>query len=258
MAEQPESAQLWQRLRQFTNARIGLGRVGDGLPTKAHLAFQQDHALARDAVHAHVDFAALASTVQAEFPHILRLKSAAVDRASYLKRPDLGRMLDADSRQQLATLQSAPATIALVVADGLSAVAIERHAAPLLRLIKQQLSELGWSLAPLSLVEQGRVAIGDEIGELLGAELVVILIGERPGLSVADSLGIYLTYAPQRGRTDAERNCISNIHPQGLSYAAASELLVYLLGQARQRRLTGVGLKDERQRLSQPTNSSLE
>ncbi|WP_110516461.1 ethanolamine ammonia-lyase subunit EutC [Herpetosiphon llansteffanensis] len=258
MAEQPESAQLWQRLRQFTNARIGLGRVGDGLPTNAHLAFQQDHALARDAVHAQVDFAALASELQADFPHILRLKSAAVDRASYLKRPDLGRMLHADSRQQLERLESAPATIALVVADGLSAVAIERHAAPLLKLIKHQLSELGWSLAPLTLVEQGRVAIGDEIGELLRAELVVILIGERPGLSVADSLGIYLTYAPQRGRNDAERNCISNIHQQGLSYASASELLLYLLGQARQRRLTGVGLKDERHQLSQPTNPSLE
>ncbi|XSG76612.1 ethanolamine ammonia-lyase subunit EutC [Herpetosiphon llansteffanensis] len=258
MAEQPESAQLWQRLRQFTNARIGLGRVGDGLPTKAHLAFQQDHALARDAVHAQVDFAALAAELHAEFPQILKLKSAAVDRASYLKRPDLGRTLDTDSRQQLERLESAPATIALVVADGLSAVAIERHATPLLKLLKHKLSELGWSLAPLALVAQGRVAIGDEIGELLHAELVVILIGERPGLSVADSLGIYLTYAPQRGRNDAERNCISNIHQQGLSYAAASDLLLYLLSQARQRRLTGVGLKDERHQLSQPTNSSLE
>ena len=258
MAEQPETEQLWQRLRQFTNARIGLGRVGDALPTKAHLAFQQDHALARDAVHAHVDFAPIASELQAEFPHQLLLKSAAIDRATYLKRPDLGRTLHADSRQQLSELPHVPSTVALVVADGLSAVAIERHAVPLLKLIKQQLTDLGWSLAPLSLVEQGRVAIGDEIGELLGAELTVILIGERPGLSVADSLGIYLTYAPQRSRNDAERNCISNIHQQGLSYAAASELLVYLLVQARQRRLTGVGLKDERQHLNQPTNPALE
>lgn len=257
MAEQPEN-ELWQRLRQFTNARIGLGRVGDALPTKANLAFQQDHALARDAVHAQVDFAAIASALQPEFPQILRLKSAALDRATYLKRPDLGRSLHAESRQQLEALQAAPCTVALVVADGLSAVAIERHAAHLIRSIKPQLVALGWSLAPLVLVEQGRVAIGDEIGELLKAELVVILIGERPGLSVADSLGIYLTYAPQRGRNDAERNCISNIHPQGLSYAVASDLLIYLLGQARQRRLTGVALKDERQQLGTTNNPALE
>ncbi len=258
MAEQPEAAQLWQRLRQFTNARIGLGRVGDALPTKAHLGFQQDHALARDAVHAQVDFATIAAALAPEFPQSIRLKSAALDRATYLKRPDLGRTLHVDSRQHLTELPTQPYTVALVVADGLSAVAIERHAAPLLQLLKPKLTELGWSLAPLVLVEQGRVAIGDEIGELLRAELVVILIGERPGLSVADSVGIYLTYAPQRGRNDAERNCISNIHPQGLSYAAASELLIYLLVQARQRRLTGVGLKDDRQQLGESTTPPLE
>ncbi|HEU4326775.1 MAG TPA: ethanolamine ammonia-lyase subunit EutC [Roseiflexaceae bacterium] len=239
----------WQGLRRFTGARLALGRVGNGLPTAAHLEFQLAHARARDAVHLPFDDAALAAELAAQGETPLLVQSAAPDRASYLRRPDLGRRLDGDGRALLAqhaAPEHAPYDAAFVIADGLSALAVHRHATALLLLAAALLRGAGWRLAPVVLARQGRVALGDEIGELLRAEQVAVLIGERPGLSAADSLGVYLTYAPRPGRTDAERNCISNIRPEGLDYNAACQTLVYLMSQARRLRLTGVQLKDDR------------
>jgi ethanolamine ammonia-lyase small subunit len=218
-------------LRSFTPARVGIGRTGDSLPTAELLRFQLDHARARDAVHEPLDPASLG------VPHVL-VRSAAPDRATYLRRPDLGRRLAPDTQ-----LQRGDYDAAFVIVDGLSAPAVHRHAVPLLEAVTALLAT--WRLAPLTVALQGRVAIGDEIGERLGARLVVVLIGERPGLTSPDSLGAYLTWDPRAGRTDAERNCISNIRPEGLSYQAAAGTLVFLMAAARSRRLSGVALKDE-------------
>ncbi|NWF82041.1 MAG: ethanolamine ammonia-lyase subunit EutC [Chloroflexi bacterium] len=250
MADEPlERPDPWQMLRRYTNARIALGRAGDALPTLPQLAFQLDHARARDAVHLPFDAAGVAATAGASGLAALIVHSAAPDRATYLKRPDLGRRLSESSRATLAGHAPSDGSgynAALVIADGLSALAAHRHAVPLVARVAGALQGMGWRLAPLVIVEQGRVAVADEIGQLLGAEQTAILIGERPGLSVADSLGIYLTYDPRPGRTDAERNCISNIHAQGLSYDAAAQTLIYLMSEARRRKLSGVALKDER------------
>ncbi|WP_341898932.1 ethanolamine ammonia-lyase subunit EutC [Ferrovibrio terrae] len=227
---------IWARWRGTTKARIGLGRSGDALPTAPLLEFQAAHSRARDAVHGAVDFAALADTLQ---PHpAIAVHSQAPDRATYLRRPDLGRRLDPASAD---ALPRADYDVAFVVADGLSARAVETHAAAVLRLCLEKLAD--WRIAPVVLAGQGRVALGDEIGERLNAAAVAVLIGERPGLSVADSLGIYLTWAPRSGRADSERNCISNIHAAGMSHAAASDLLVWLLREARRRKLSGIELK---------------
>jgi ethanolamine ammonia-lyase small subunit len=233
-------ADPWARLRQATRARIGLGRAGDALPTRALLEFQLAHAKARDAVHARLDLDALE---QALAPRpILRLQSAAPDRASYLRRPDLGRRLEAQSRDRLhSSAKAAPPDIVFVVADGLSARAAMRHAAPVLAACFQRLPEQ--AQAPILAVEQGRVAVGDEIGEILGAKLCLVLIGERPGLSVADSLGLYLTWAPRPGVQDCARNCISNIHTDGLSPVQAADQVCWLIREATRRGLTGVDLK---------------
>jgi ethanolamine ammonia-lyase small subunit len=227
-------------LRQATRARIGLGRAVDAVPTRALLEFQLAHAQARDAVHAPLDLDALA---QALAPRpILRLQSAAQDRTTYLRRPDLGRRLDPDSRERLrAWATPAPPDIVFVVADGLSARAVMRHAAAVLSACFQRLPE--HAQAPIVVVEQARVAIGDEIGEILGAKLCLVLIGERPGLSVADSLGLYLTWAPRPGLQDSRRNCISNIHADGLSPAQAADQAAWLIREATRRGLTGVDLK---------------
>lgn len=222
-------------LRSFTPARVALGRTGHSLPTGEWLRFNLDHARARDAVYEPLDPAALG------LPHIL-LRSAAPDRATYLRRPDLGRRLSGDAH-----LDPGDYDAALVIADGLSAPAVHRHAAPLVDALLPKLSD--WKLAPLCVALQARVAIGDEIGARLGARLVVVLIGERPGLTSPDSLGIYVTWDPRPGRTDAERNCISNVRSEGLSYAAAAELLCMLMNTARTRRLTGVAL----QKIESPT-----
>jgi ethanolamine ammonia-lyase small subunit len=237
----------WQALRRYTSARVGLGRVGDSLPTEALLRFQLDHARARDAVHTPFDAEGCAAAIAAHGYEVLIVNSAAASRQVYLKRPDLGRRLDENSRRALGERGASGGgyDAAFVVADGLSARAVHDHAAPLLARAAATLEGLGWRVAPVVVVCQGRVAVGDEVGELLRAEQVAVLIGERPGLSVADSLGVYLTYAPRPGRTDAERNCISNIHPLGLSYEEARRTLVYLMGEARRLRLTGVALKDE-------------
>jgi ethanolamine ammonia-lyase small subunit len=239
---------LAERLPALTPARVGLVRTGVSLETRDLLDFQRCHAQARDAVHSRLEAAALAATLAAiSSAEVLRLHSAAPDRATYLQRPDLGRILDEPGRNLLAT-HSSPAgsgkpDLALIVADGLSALAVERHAAPLVSELLRHLH--GWKLAPLCVVEQARVAIGDEIGLALGAQISVVLIGERPGLSSPDSLGAYITFAPRPGRTDAERNCISNIRAEGLSYAQAATQLVYYLTEARRRQLTGVALKEE-------------
>jgi ethanolamine ammonia-lyase small subunit len=232
-------------LRALTPARVGLGRTGSSITTRDLLDFQRCHALARDAVHARLESAALTTALsRITGDEVLCLHSAAADRATYLQRPDLGRQLDASSRKLLANRgQCGSAGLALIVADGLSALAVERHAAPLMEEMLPRLPN--WNLAPLCVVEQGRVAIGDEIGAALGAEIAVMLIGERPGLSSPDSLGAYITWQPRPGRTDAERNCISNIRAEGLSYAQAGAQLQVILEAARRLRLTGVALKNE-------------
>jgi len=228
----------WARWRAATRARIGLGRSGDGLPTAALLEFQAAHGRARDAVHGSVDPAVLAASLAPQ--PTVAVHSRAPDRATYLRRPDLGRRLDAAC---IPALQSTRGDwdVAFVVADGLSARAVMAHAAPLLHACIDRLS--GWRMAPVVLAAQARVALGDEIGHALGAACVAMLIGERPGLSVADSLGVYLTWAPRPGRSDAERNCISNIHAGGLGYAQAADILCWLLAAARHRQLSGVALK---------------
>lgn len=227
----------WVRFRAATRARIGLGRAGDGLPTKALLEFQLAHAKARDAVHGAVDFENLAAALGRDTLHV---HSAASDRATYLRRPDLGRRLDASSR---AALVKGGWDVVFVVADGLSAAAVTDHAAALVRATLARLP--GWSVAPIVLARQARVALGDEVGEALGAALSVVLIGERPGLSVANSLGAYLTWAPRVGRKDSERNCISNIHADGLAISPAADRLAGLMAEARRLKLTGINLKED-------------
>ena len=242
----------WSSLRRFTPARIGLGRTGVSLPTAAQLDFQLAHAQARDAVHRPLDVQTLRGEIEALGLATVALHSAATSRAMYLQRPDLGRQLGAESRAQLEALQVERHAqgvkkhdIAFAVVDGLSALAVQRHAAPLMAAVLAADAASAWAQAPVAIVEQGRVAIGDEIGALLDSRIVVVLIGERPGLSSPDSLGIYLTWAPRPGRNDAERNCISNVRPEGLGYVDAATKLAYLLEQALSRELTGVALKDE-------------
>lgn len=233
----------WRDLRRFTEARVGLGRVGDALPTAAHLDFQEAHARARDAVHSALDVAALETTLAPLGRPVLRVRSAAPDRRTYLLRPDLGRRLREEDR---ARLPPAPGTVAFVVADGLCALGVQRHAPAVLAALLPALRGSPLAPGPVVIAEQARVALGDAIGETLGAQAIAVLIGERPGLSATDSLGVYLTWAPRRGRTDAERNCISNIRPPaGLSYAAAAAKLLWLLEAARRLGATGVVLKDE-------------
>lgn len=242
-ARKGEPLEVAKRLRAMTPARVGLGRSGVSQLTRDVLSFQMSHAQARDAVHSRLDAAALVETVGAVMPGaVLRLHSAAVDRAEYLQRPDLGRTLDENSRALLTQHADGEVDIALVVADGLSALAVERHAVALLELLLPRLTD--WRLAPLCVVEQGRVAIGDEIGAMLKARLSMVLIGERPGLSSPDSLSAYITYAPRVGRTDAERVCLSNIRAEGLSYDEAAEQLERMVSEALRRRLTGVAPRE--------------
>jgi ethanolamine ammonia-lyase small subunit len=227
----------WMDLRRFTPARVALGRAGNGLPTAAHLDFQAAHAAARDAVHAALDVAALRAELSAAGMASLAVHSEAADRRTYLLRPDLGRRL-----RDRTAIPSAPGVMLFVVCDGLSAIAVQRHAVALLRHV---VPRVPGTVAPIVIAEQGRVALGDDIGEAMGAEAVAVLIGERPGLSAADSLGVYLTWQPRRGRTDAERNCISNIRPDGLPPEIAGDKLLWLIAAMRRLSLTGVALKDE-------------
>lgn len=233
----------WALLRAATKARIGLPRAGSAVATRPNLAFQLAHAEARDAVTDSFDALSLADSLQSRGLRTIQLHSAARDRRAYLLRPDLGRRLDASSCLRLALL-SGDYDIVFVIADGLSARAITSHAVPLLDEALPLFRD-AWKVGPICVVEQGRVAIGDEIGQIVGAKLVAVLIGERPGLSSPDSLGIYLTFAPRIGRTDAERNCLSNIRPEGMRYSEAARRLAYLCKEARRRKLTGIELKDE-------------
>lgn len=244
----------WQPLRRFTQARIALGRTGDSLPTQALMEFGLAHAQARDAVHQPFDREVVLAQLAAAGFESVCVHSAAPDRAYYLRRPDYGRRLDEASRTRLQSVKlPQPPDVLFVVADGLSAFAPARHAVPLLQAVRARLG--GWYLGPVVVAEQSRVALGDEIGATLGARQVVMLIGERPGLSSPDSLGIYLTYAPRPGRTDAERNCISNVRLEGLTYEPAAHKLCHLLHGARQLKLSGVALKDDSDALppSSPT-----
>lgn len=231
------------RLRRFTTARVALGRAGNALPTPTQLDFVEAHAMARDAVHAALDVDALAAELASLCLPATVVNSRAPDRRTYLVRPDLGRALDAAA---VARLTRCDPPLALVIADGLSATAVQRHAAPFLAEALPRLARIGVAAGPAVIAMQARVALGDAIGAALGAEAVAVLIGERPGLSAPDSLGLYLTWNPRPGRTDAERNCISNIRPAGQPYAAAADTLAWLVGEMRRRRLTGVALKDER------------
>ncbi|MGF6596262.1 ethanolamine ammonia-lyase small subunit [Paraburkholderia sp. GAS448] len=233
----------WNALRQFTNARIALGRAGNSLPTAPLLAFNLSHAQARDAVHHPLDADMLHEQLRTHAFTTLDVHSAAPDREHYLRRPDLGRRLSEESREALMQVTLEPPEVVFVIADGLSAFAASKQSIPLLNAVRLRLTD--WTIGPVVVARQARVALGDEIGEILKTKLVVMLIGERPGLSSPDSLGIYLTYAPKVGCSDAQRNCISNVRPEGLNYDAAAHKLHYLLTHARQLGLTGVGLKDD-------------
>jgi ethanolamine ammonia-lyase small subunit len=243
----------WHALRQFTSARIALGRAGNSLPTEPLLAFNLSHAQARDAVHHPLDADVLHEQLRDAGFASLDVHSAAPDRLHYLRRPDLGRRLSDQSRDALKQLSIEPPEVVFVIADGLSAFAASRQAMPLLQAVCAKLAD--WRIGPVVVARQARVALGDEIGEILCAKLVAMLIGERPGLSSPDSLGIYLTYAPKVGCSDAQRNCISNVRPEGLNYDAAAHKLHYLLTHARRLGLTGVGLKDDSEALLPDTHA---
>lgn len=240
----------WESLRRHTAARIALGRVGPSLPTGEVLRLGLAHAQARDAVHRPLDFDALHRELLGDGWPVLRAHSQSPNRQTYLLRPDLGRrLLEADGAA-LRTRRAA-AELAIVVADGLSSSAVQQHAQPLLAAFRTCF-DTDWANTPVVLVEQGRVAIGDEIGEALRARLVAVLIGERPGLSSPASLGVYLTFAPRQGRMDSERNCISNVRPEGLAYPLAAHKLAHLCRAALRLQLTGVDLKDDSDLLASP------
>jgi ethanolamine ammonia-lyase small subunit len=239
----------WANLRRFTPARIALGRTGDGLPTDRLLEFQAAHALARDAVHQTFDAEGLADQL-CSLAHVI-VRSQARDRATYLQRPDLGRKLDEVDKASLSAM-NCPSKgshdgydAVIVLADGLSARALHDHGAALLRLVMERLA--GWNLAPIVIARQARVALGDDVAAALNARMVLMLIGERPGLTAADSIGAYLTFQPKPGVTrDAERNCVSNIRPDGLPLPVGADTIGFLMNEARRLKLTGIGLKEDR------------
>ena len=232
-------------LRELTPARVGLGRAGASMPTDALLAFTLDHARARDAVHGAVDTIHLVEGLTGLGLAPVLVSSQAHDRRDYLRRPDLGRMLDPASCRLLAEAERRPRQLVIVVGDGLSPAAVNLHAVELIRNLGSRLTETAIPIGGTVIASGARVALGDEIGNMLGARMVLMLIGERPGLSAPDSLGAYLTYAPRIGLTDAERNCVSNIHGAGLSYDEAAFKIAWLVREGLTRQITGVALKDE-------------
>jgi ethanolamine ammonia-lyase small subunit len=239
---------VWTSLRGATPARIALGRAGSSLPTREWLAFKSAHAAARDAVHCAFDAGQLATEIRALNADVVVVHSAAGDRHAFLQRPDLGRRLDERSRYALQEWPrpQTPFDLAIIVSDGLSALAVHRQAVPLLAALLPRLRRDGWHLAPIVVARFGRVALQDEVGHVLGAQLALMLLGERPGLGSPDSLGAYLVHCPRPGNTDANRNCVSNVRAEGLTHAAAAATIHYLLTEARRRRLSGVQLKDQR------------
>lgn len=245
MNEEPKpGARQLAELTKLTPARIALGRSGASLPTREVLRFGMAHAQARDAVHAPFEAEDVAGRLAALDLEVVQVDSAARSREEYLRRPDLGRRLSPGSREALMA-KRADVDLAIIVADGLSSTAVHQNIAPLVAALLPMLARQGVRLAPTVVAREARVALGDEIGEALGARAVAVLIGERPGLSSPDSLGAYLTFAPRAGLTDAARNCISNIRPGGLAYEHAAFKLFWLIAEAFRRSLTGIGLKDE-------------
>ena len=243
MSELPAEANPWEELRRHTQARVALGRVGSSQRTQEVLAFSMAHARARDAVHLALAMDEMSSALNEAGFSTIEVRSQAASRADYLKRPDLGRRLHPDAHALLSTYEPVPQDrLTIIVADGLSALACMRHAVPLLLALRLQLA--GWSIDTIVVAIQARVALSDPIGDLRQAEAALMLLGERPGLSSPDSLGAYLTYRPRPGRTDAERNCVSNIRPEGLSYSQAAFKLSYLLEHSRRAGRSGVTIKD--------------
>jgi ethanolamine ammonia-lyase small subunit len=252
----PPDRDPWSALRKLTAARIGLARSGASLATAPLLEFRLAHARARDAVLAPLDADALRTDLEALSLPVLMAASAAQDRQQYLMRPDLGRQLAAADESALATHAGTGHDLAFVVADGLSARAVATHARPVLAEALPRLAAEGWRIAPLVIVHQGRVAIGDAVAVALRARMVAILIGERPGLSAPDSMGIYLTWQPDPRTTDANRNCISNIRPEGIAYAAAASKMIHMLRMIQERQMSGVALKDDSDRAMIAMDSS--
>ena len=247
-ADQSEQ-DLWENLKQFTKARIALGRAGASLPTKAWLDFQAAHAQAKDAVWASLDEAALLTALQTRQLPIVQVHSQNVDKADYLKRPDLGRCLSVASRTSLLQWQqqdcAEPIDVVVVIADGLSATAVQQHAIPMLDTLLQACKAQHWYVGPIVLAQGARVALGDEIAQILNAKMLVVMIGERPGLSSPDSMGIYYTWKAQVGTQDAARNCISNIHAAGCSVEDASRILIGLMRASERLQQSGIALKDQ-------------
>jgi ethanolamine ammonia-lyase small subunit len=228
LPSRPDNFANWFSLRNFTGARIALGRAGCGLPVKAHLEFQAAHARARDAVHAELHVEDVKNDIISCGWPVRTVQSAAPNRQVFLQRPDLGRLLSEESKAQLSAPMIAP-DLVFILGDGLSSVAVERNACPILKILWPQLVRSGFRMAPVILAAQARVALADHIGELLQAKLSIMMIGERPGLSAADSLGLYLTYQPRVGRVDSERNCISNIHAKGMNATDAATQTLQLI-----------------------------
>lgn len=236
----------WQFLQTYTPARIARGRAGHSIPTSELLKFQSDHAQARDAVYSELAIQKITNNFNKSFDlQVLILKSEIKNRPQYLQRPDLGRTLSQKSREELMAANVSESDICFVIADGLSAQAINQHALPFLESLLPRLQEINWKIAPICIVEQGRVAVADEIGFLLKSEIVVILIGERPGLTSPDSMGAYITFHPYVGMTDESRNCISNIRPEGMNFQMATDKILYILTEIKSKKLSGVILKDE-------------
>lgn len=236
----------WQFLQNYTPARIARGRAGHSFPTAELLKFQVDHAQARDAVYSVLDIPSITESLKLvlDLP-IITLKSKVENRSQYLQRPDLGRTLSQESRELLQTMKIEESDICFVVVDGLSADAINQNIASILENITAKLKKINWEIAPICLVEQGRVAVADEIGYLLKSKIVVVFIGERPGLTSPNSMGAYLTFNPQVGITDESRNCVSNIRPEGMNSEAASQKIFYLLSEMKIKKISGVNLKDD-------------
>jgi ethanolamine ammonia-lyase small subunit len=248
----------WRNLREYTGARIALGHCGVSMPTEEHLSFQMNHAMARDAVNLPLDLEKLRKDIIKELvlpreKEPLIVSSSASSRKEFLIRPDLGRILSSESREKLvkaATIIPEP-DVAIIIGDGLSAIAMETNSIPFLKEFLPLIDQSGLTTAPLTLIQQCRVACGDDAASLFKARAAVILIGERPGLSSPDSMGIYLTWNPNPGKTtDAERNCISNIRPEGMDYRTAALKLAYLIEKAFRLELSGVGLKDDQNELT--------